>query len=392
MASSEHHADDHGISHVASVKVLVGTGGTLLLLTLVTVAATRIDLGPSMNLALAMVIAVIKATLVVLFFMHLKYDKLFHSVVFMSAILAAALFVGFTLMDWPSSTPTSGTRIIPARACRSSPHNRLATRRSRGRTNRRSAGSIVGSVEDAGRGVARAGRGVRRRCVSADRPRSPAREQPEQGRPQVGIARPVRRHAAALALATSGTADVLAYALGGFKGGSIKIREALPPIFVGAGIGALAWKLFLPRTNHEAFRQPERLFLGAVAIGGAIATIIALNAFLTGLFTEAPWVDTAAGLAGALPAGAVAVLALSRLGQLSGWVQPPPRPIPPQYPPQGGGYPPQGGGYPPQGGGYPPQGGGYPPQGGGYPPPGGGYPPQGGGYPPQGGGGYPPPA
>lgn len=99
MATAEHHDDHHGISHVASIKVLVGTGGTLLLLTLVTVAATKIDLGPSLNLALAMVIAVIKATLVVLFFMHLKYDKLFHTVVFISAILAAALFVGFTLMD-----------------------------------------------------------------------------------------------------------------------------------------------------------------------------------------------------------------------------------------------------------------------------------------------------
>lgn len=99
MATAEHHDDHHGLSHVASIKVLVGTGGTLLLLTLVTVAATKIDLGPSLNLALAMVIAVIKATLVVLFFMHLKYDKLFHTVVFISAILAASLFVGFTLMD-----------------------------------------------------------------------------------------------------------------------------------------------------------------------------------------------------------------------------------------------------------------------------------------------------
>jgi cytochrome c oxidase subunit 4 len=46
-----------------------------------------------------MVIAVTKATLVVLFFMHLRYDRLFHSVIFVSAILAACLFVGFTLMD-----------------------------------------------------------------------------------------------------------------------------------------------------------------------------------------------------------------------------------------------------------------------------------------------------
>jgi cytochrome c oxidase subunit 4 len=89
MASGNQHHDEHGISHVASTKVLLGTGGTLLLLTLVTVAATRVDFGPNINLAIAMFIAVIKATLVVWFFMHLKYDKIFHSVIFMSAILAA---------------------------------------------------------------------------------------------------------------------------------------------------------------------------------------------------------------------------------------------------------------------------------------------------------------
>ena len=99
--ATEHHDDDHhGISHVASVKVLLGTGGSLLLLTLVTVGATKVDFGGSnINLAVAMLIAVTKATLVVLFFMHLKYDKMFHSVIFVSALLAASLFVGFTLMD-----------------------------------------------------------------------------------------------------------------------------------------------------------------------------------------------------------------------------------------------------------------------------------------------------
>ncbi|CAN5801242.1 cytochrome C oxidase subunit IV family protein [soil metagenome] len=100
MASTTHdHHDDHGLSHTASVKVLVGTGGSLLFLTIVTVLATRVDFGANINLAVAMFIAVVKATLVVLFFMHLKYDKIFHTVVFVSAILAASLFVGFTLMD-----------------------------------------------------------------------------------------------------------------------------------------------------------------------------------------------------------------------------------------------------------------------------------------------------
>jgi cytochrome c oxidase subunit 4 len=89
----------HGLSHVASVKVLLGTGGALLFLTVITVLATKVDFGPSTNLAIAMAIAVLKATLVVLFFMHLLYDRVFHSVLFLSGLLAAALFVGFTLMD-----------------------------------------------------------------------------------------------------------------------------------------------------------------------------------------------------------------------------------------------------------------------------------------------------
>ena len=109
--------NDHGhndISHVAEAKVLLATGTTLLALTAATVLATRIDFGANINLAVAMVIAVTKASLVILFFMHLRYDKLFHTVVFVSAILAASLFVGFTLMDtsqyqdtniWQPSSP-----------------------------------------------------------------------------------------------------------------------------------------------------------------------------------------------------------------------------------------------------------------------------------------------
>ncbi|HEY0254638.1 MAG TPA: cytochrome C oxidase subunit IV family protein [Kofleriaceae bacterium] len=101
MSDQHHddHHDDHGISHVASVKTLLGTGTTLLFLTIITVLATKVDFGANINLAIAMVIAVTKATLVILFFMHLRYDKLFHTVIFVSAICAASLFVGFTLMD-----------------------------------------------------------------------------------------------------------------------------------------------------------------------------------------------------------------------------------------------------------------------------------------------------
>ncbi len=99
MADHAHHDEHHGISHVAPVKVLLGTWGALMVLTIITVGATRIDLGANYNLAVAMAVAVVKATLVVLFFMHLRYDKLFHSIMVVGGILAAALFVGFALMD-----------------------------------------------------------------------------------------------------------------------------------------------------------------------------------------------------------------------------------------------------------------------------------------------------
>ena len=99
--ATQHHDDheDHGISHVAPKRVLLTNWGVLTVLTVLTVSATRIDMGPSANLGLAMAIAVMKATLVCLFFMHLRYDKLFHSVLLVGGILAGSLFVGFTLMD-----------------------------------------------------------------------------------------------------------------------------------------------------------------------------------------------------------------------------------------------------------------------------------------------------
>ena len=98
---SEHTKDEHshGLSHIASVKVLLSTFGALMVLTVLTVTATSIDLGTNLNLVVAMVIATVKAGLVCLFFMHLKYDKTLHTVAFLTALLFALLFVSFALMD-----------------------------------------------------------------------------------------------------------------------------------------------------------------------------------------------------------------------------------------------------------------------------------------------------
>ncbi len=190
-----------------------------------------------------------------------------------------------------------------------------------------------------------------------------------------------------------GAFGLIAFILGGFKGGFGVIKGALATIVSGGAVAGAFALLFLPRTNNATQPQVERFAMGLFGMGTGVAAVIGLHMLITSVFFAKGWrTDIAPSLAMLAVYGAGAGFALLRHGKLSGWTEPV-RPAMPSAP-AGGGYQ-QGGGYPPaQGGGYPPaQGGGYPPQGGGYPPQGGGgYPPQGGGgYPPQGGGGgYPP--
>jgi len=97
-ASHDAH-DDHGLAHTTPVKLLVGILSILLVLTIITVAVTMVDLGGQGNLTVAMIIATIKAGLVVTYFMHLKWDKKFHLILFLTSVLFAILFISITLTD-----------------------------------------------------------------------------------------------------------------------------------------------------------------------------------------------------------------------------------------------------------------------------------------------------
>jgi len=92
-------ATEHqSIGHVVPLWVLFGVFVALIALTVLTVAATWVDLG-AWNLAVAMGIATVKAALVALYFMHLRYDKPLHGLIFVTALAFLALFIGLTLMD-----------------------------------------------------------------------------------------------------------------------------------------------------------------------------------------------------------------------------------------------------------------------------------------------------
>ncbi len=57
---------------ILSTKLYVGIWATLICLTVITASVAFVDLGP-FNTVVALVIATLKALLVVLFFMHVKY-------------------------------------------------------------------------------------------------------------------------------------------------------------------------------------------------------------------------------------------------------------------------------------------------------------------------------
>jgi cytochrome c oxidase subunit IV len=88
----------HPIGHAVPLKILLGVFAALAMLTVVTVVASKFDFG-EYNLVIALAIAVIKASLVVLFFMHLLWDKPFNAIVFVGCLFFVGLFIGLTLLD-----------------------------------------------------------------------------------------------------------------------------------------------------------------------------------------------------------------------------------------------------------------------------------------------------
>jgi cytochrome c oxidase subunit 4 len=104
--------------HVSPKSTYYLIFGALMVLTGVTVGAAFINLG-AFNFPVAIAIAITKATLVILFFMHVKYSsRLTKMVVGMSFFFLAIMF-GLTLTDYlsrgwyasPRGTTGAGTQV-----------------------------------------------------------------------------------------------------------------------------------------------------------------------------------------------------------------------------------------------------------------------------------------
>lgn len=93
-------AGGHGSEpHVLPLSTYFAVFGALLVLTVLTVVVSVIGLPQPAAIIVAMVVALVKASLVVLWFMHLKYDDRFYSLIFIISIFFLVLFFVFTAFD-----------------------------------------------------------------------------------------------------------------------------------------------------------------------------------------------------------------------------------------------------------------------------------------------------
>jgi len=100
------------LGHVVPLPVLVLTLLVLLALTGLTVGVTVLpwmNLGRLGNLWVALLIATVKATLVALYFMHLRYEKPIIAIILCVTLAFVILFVGLTLKDTREYQPSIQT-------------------------------------------------------------------------------------------------------------------------------------------------------------------------------------------------------------------------------------------------------------------------------------------
>jgi cytochrome c oxidase subunit 4 len=85
--------------HIVSPRIYIIVGATLLVFTGLTVLASLFDVGV-WNPVLALFIACVKATIVVLFFMHVKYSSRLTKLTVFGGVFTFLVLMGMTLADY----------------------------------------------------------------------------------------------------------------------------------------------------------------------------------------------------------------------------------------------------------------------------------------------------
>ncbi len=103
MATQAHTGDEHHDEevHISPHSTYYWVFGALVVLTILTVWTAGMDLGP-LNDVVALGIAFTKASLVVLFFMHVKYSSRLIQLIVVGSVAWLAIMFGLTMIDYVS--------------------------------------------------------------------------------------------------------------------------------------------------------------------------------------------------------------------------------------------------------------------------------------------------
>lgn len=98
------HTDSHAAPH-SHMKALTLTFVSLIILTILTVKISKVDFGSvSINISIALIIASIKALLVALYFMHLKWEE--KLIIGFAALSIPFLILMISTMVWDVAEKT----------------------------------------------------------------------------------------------------------------------------------------------------------------------------------------------------------------------------------------------------------------------------------------------
>ncbi len=115
MAQAKGHDDGAVHAHISPAWFYGLILMALFFLTALTFGQSFVDLG-RLNIVLVIAIATAKASLVVTFFMHLKYDNKFNALIFISCIFFIGIFFAYTMNDTNARgefDPDQNVKVLP---------------------------------------------------------------------------------------------------------------------------------------------------------------------------------------------------------------------------------------------------------------------------------------
>ena len=98
MSAHDSHHEGESHHHIVPIPLYLAIFAALMVGTALTVVVAFYDLG-AMNIVVALAIAVTKASLVVLYFMHVKYSSPLVQLAACTGFIWLAIMIGFTFSD-----------------------------------------------------------------------------------------------------------------------------------------------------------------------------------------------------------------------------------------------------------------------------------------------------